>query len=60
MDNIEFVTTLPRDINPDKPPFDATEKTKKYTGLAYAGRHLALPLASAILRNVISILVFWE
>jgi hypothetical protein len=37
MDNIEFVTT-PRILNPNKPTFDATEKTKKYTGLAYAGR----------------------
>jgi hypothetical protein len=37
LDNIEFVTT-PRILNPDKPSFDATEKTKKYTGLAYSGR----------------------
>ena len=36
-DNIEFVTT-PRILNPDKPSLDATEKTKTYTGLAYAGR----------------------
>lgn len=36
LDNIEFVTT-PRILNPDKPSVDATEKTKKYTGLAYAG-----------------------
>ncbi len=38
-DNIEFVTT-PRILNPNKPSLDATEKTKKYTGLAYAGRNL--------------------
>ena len=37
LDNIEFATT-PRILNPDKPTFDATEKTKQYTGLAYAGR----------------------
>jgi hypothetical protein len=37
LDNIEFVTT-PRILNPDKPEIDATEKTKKYTGLAYAGQ----------------------
>lgn len=37
MDNIEFVTT-PRILNPNKPSLDATEKTKKYTGIAYAGR----------------------
>jgi hypothetical protein len=35
--SIEFTTT-PRFLNPDKPSFDATEKTKKYTGLRYAGR----------------------
>jgi hypothetical protein len=35
--NIEFVTT-PRILNPDKPSIDATEKTRKYTGLSYAGR----------------------
>jgi len=35
-DNIEFSTT-PRFLNPNKPVLDATEKTKKYTGLAYAG-----------------------
>lgn len=33
---LEFVTT-PRIINPNKPKYEATEKTKKYTGLAYAG-----------------------
>lgn len=37
LSNIEFVTT-PRILNPDKPNFDATEKTKKYTGLRLAGR----------------------
>jgi hypothetical protein len=36
-DNIEFVTT-PRILNPNKPSLDATEKTRKYTGLSYAGR----------------------
>lgn len=35
--NIEFVTT-PRILNPDKPSYDATEKTRTYTGLAYSGR----------------------
>ena len=35
--NIEFVTT-PRILNPDKPSIDATEKTRKYTGLSYSGR----------------------
>lgn len=28
----------PRALNPDKPIFEATIKTKKYTGLAYAGQ----------------------
>ena len=37
MDNIEFCTT-PRYFNPNKPTLDATEKTRKYTGLSYAGR----------------------
>jgi hypothetical protein len=37
LDNIEFVTT-PRILNPNKPSWDATEKTRKYTGLSYAGR----------------------
>jgi hypothetical protein len=36
--NLEFTTT-PRFLNPDKPNFDATEKTKKYTGIRYAGRN---------------------
>ena len=31
-------TTTPRFFNPDKPEFDATVKTKKYTGIRYAGR----------------------
>lgn len=35
--SLEFTTT-PRLLNPDKPAYDATEKTKKYTGLRYAGR----------------------
>ena len=35
--SLEFTTT-PRILNPDKPNYDATEKTKKYTGLRYAGR----------------------
>ncbi len=35
--SLEFTTT-PRILNPDKPNYDATEKTKKYTGLKYAGR----------------------
>jgi hypothetical protein len=35
--SLEFTTT-PRFLNPDKPTFDATEKTKKYTGIRYAGR----------------------
>ncbi len=37
LDDLEFATT-PRFLNPDKPIFDATEKTKKYTGLRYLGR----------------------
>ena len=37
LDNIEFCTT-PRFLNPNKKIFDATEKTKQYTGLAYSGR----------------------
>jgi hypothetical protein len=37
MANIEFVTT-PRILNPNKPSLDATEKTRKYTGLSYVGR----------------------
>lgn len=36
MDDIEFSTT-PRYFNPNKPTLDATEKTRKYTGLSYAG-----------------------
>ncbi len=36
--SIEFTTT-PRFLNPDKPIYDATEKTKKYTGLRYAGQN---------------------
>jgi hypothetical protein len=36
-DNIEFATT-PRILNPNKPSLDATEKTKRYTGLSYLGR----------------------
>lgn len=35
--SLEFTTT-PRFLNPNKPTFDATEKTKKYTGIRYAGR----------------------
>ena len=35
--NIEFTTT-PRILNPNKPSYDATEKTRTYTGLAYSGR----------------------
>lgn len=35
--SLEFSTT-PRFLNPDKPNYDATEKTRKYTGLRYAGR----------------------
>ena len=35
--SLEFATT-PRIFNPDKPNYDATEKTKKYTGIRYAGR----------------------
>ena len=35
--SLEFTTT-PRFLNPDKPNYDATEKTKKYTGIKYAGR----------------------
>lgn len=38
-DNIEFTTT-PRILNPDKPSYDATEKAKRYTGLAYSGRRM--------------------
>ena len=34
--SIEFTTT-PRIINPDKPTYEATVKTKKYTGIKYAG-----------------------
>lgn len=37
LENIAFCTT-PRFLNPNKKMFDATEKTKLYTGLAYAGR----------------------
>ena len=37
LSNLEFATT-PRFLNPDKPAYDATEKTKKYTGIRYAGR----------------------
>lgn len=35
--SLEFTTT-PRILNPNKPTYDATEKTKKYTGIRYAGR----------------------
>ena len=35
--SLEFTTT-PRFLNPDKPSYDATEKTKKYTGIRYSGR----------------------
>ena len=35
--DIEYVTT-PRLLNPDKPVVDATEKTKRYTGIPYLGR----------------------
>lgn len=35
--SLEFTTT-PRFLNPTKPSYDATEKTKKYTGIRYAGR----------------------
>lgn len=35
--SLEYTTT-PRFLNPDKPNYDATEKTKKYTGIRYAGR----------------------
>jgi hypothetical protein len=38
LSNLEFTTT-PRFLNPNKPTFDATEKTKKYTGIRYAGRN---------------------
>ena len=34
--SLEFATT-PRILNPNKGTYDATEKTKKYTGLRYAG-----------------------
>jgi len=37
LDNIAYVTT-PRILNPNKPDYDATERTKKYTGLRLAGR----------------------
>lgn len=37
--SLEFTTT-PRILNPDKGVYDATEKTKKYTGIRYAGRLL--------------------
>ena len=35
--SLEFTTT-PRILNPNKPNYDATEKTKKYTGLRYLGQ----------------------
>ena len=35
--SLEYTTT-PRFLNPDKSNYDATEKTKKYTGIRYAGR----------------------
>lgn len=35
--SIEFTTT-PRILNPNKGIYDATEKTRKYTGLRYSGR----------------------
>jgi hypothetical protein len=35
--SLEFTTT-PRFLNPDKPTYEATEKTIKYTGIRYAGR----------------------
>lgn len=34
--SLEFTTT-PRLLNPDKPNYEATVKTKKYTGIKYAG-----------------------
>lgn len=34
--SLEFTTT-PRILNPDKPNYEATSKTKKYTGIKYAG-----------------------
>ncbi len=36
-ESLEFALT-PRVLNPDKPKFEATVKTRKYTGLAYAGQ----------------------
>ncbi|MFZ1529080.1 MAG: hypothetical protein WAT19_10035 [Ferruginibacter sp.] len=35
-ETLEFVLT-PRALNPDKPRFEATKKTTKYTGIAYVG-----------------------
>jgi len=35
--SLEFTTT-PRIFNPNKPLYEATVKTKKYTGIRYAGR----------------------
>ncbi len=35
--SLEFTTT-PRFLNPDKPNYDATTKTKFYTGIRYAGK----------------------
>lgn len=35
-ETLEFVFT-PRILNPDKPRYEASVKTRKYTGLAYAG-----------------------
>lgn len=37
LSSLHYTTTL-RLFNPDKPEFDATVKTKKYTGIRYAGR----------------------
>lgn len=37
LSNLDYATT-PRFLNPDKPNYDATEKTRKYTGIRYAGR----------------------
>ena len=37
LSSLEFATT-PRFLNPDKPNYDATTKTKFYTGLRYLGK----------------------
>lgn len=36
-ESLEYALT-PRVLNPEKPKFEATVKTRKYTGLAYAGQ----------------------